>query len=81
MNLLVAKWGNSLALRIPNELVRRIGIKEGDSVQATLAADGTLCLRAAAFDRKGFARELAAMHLSMPVSESVMDDLRQGARY
>lgn len=28
----VAKWGNSLAVRIPNELVRELQLSEGDEV-------------------------------------------------
>ena len=28
----VAKWGNSLAVRLPAELVRELGLKEGDEV-------------------------------------------------
>lgn len=28
----VAKWGNSLAVRLPAELVRKLGLKEGDTV-------------------------------------------------
>ena len=38
MDLQIAKWGNSLALRIPADYVRRIGIKEGDRVEASLRA-------------------------------------------
>ncbi|MEQ9564472.1 MAG: AbrB/MazE/SpoVT family DNA-binding domain-containing protein, partial [Pseudomonadales bacterium] len=26
----VAKWGNSLAVRLPADLVRELGLKEGD---------------------------------------------------
>ena len=34
----VSKWGNSLAVRLPAELVRELGLKEGDQVsQDTLA--------------------------------------------
>ena len=32
MNLQIAKWGNSLALRIPADYVRSIGIKEGETI-------------------------------------------------
>lgn len=32
MILQIAKWGNSLAVRIPAEYVRKIGIKEGDQL-------------------------------------------------
>ena len=28
----VAKWGNSLAVRLPAELVRELGLKEGDLI-------------------------------------------------
>jgi antitoxin MazE len=28
----VAKWGNSLAIRLPAELVARLGLKEGDEI-------------------------------------------------
>lgn len=28
----VAKWGNSLVVRLPAELVRELGLKEGDQI-------------------------------------------------
>lgn len=37
----VAKWGNSLAVRLPAELVRELGLKEGDQVDL-VKDDGTL---------------------------------------
>lgn len=81
MNLQVAKWGNSLALRIPAEIVRSLSIKEGDSVEACLTADGGLTIRPATWDRKAFARELSAARASMPMGQSVMDEVRRGGRY
>lgn len=81
MNLQVAKWGNSLALRIPAEVVRSIGIKEGDSVEAYLTVDGGLTIRPATWDRKAFARELATARETMLMGESVMDEVRRGGRY
>lgn len=81
MHLQVAKWGNSLALRIPAEVVRRIGIKEGDSVQACLTADGGLTIRPATWNRKAFADELAVAREAMPMGQSVMDEVRRGGRY
>jgi antitoxin MazE len=81
MNLQVAKWGNSLALRIPADYVRRIGIKEGDHVQASLTIDGGLYLRAVRWDRQAFGRELEKSRAAMPMTESVMEELRRGARY
>ena len=48
MNLHIAKWGNSLAVRIPMEYISRTGLKEGDTVQASLTADGAMTIRAEA---------------------------------
>ncbi|HEX8240252.1 MAG TPA: AbrB/MazE/SpoVT family DNA-binding domain-containing protein [Allosphingosinicella sp.] len=33
----VAKWGNSLAIRIPKDVAAELGISEGDEVQLTPA--------------------------------------------
>lgn len=33
----VSKWGNSLAIRIPRDVVEALGLKEGDSVQVAAA--------------------------------------------
>lgn len=81
MNLQIAKWGNSLALRIPAEYLRSAGIKEGDSVEASLTVDGGLTIRPATWDRKAFARELASAREAMPMGKSVMDEVRRGGRY
>ena len=81
MNLHIAKWGNSLAVRIPAEYVKAMGIREGDSLDATLTADGGISIRTAKWDRKAFVCELAAMHGSAQMGTSVMDELRRGARY
>ena len=42
MQTTIRKWGNSLALRLPAEYVRSIGIKEGDNLEASLTVDGGL---------------------------------------
>jgi antitoxin MazE len=81
MNLQIAKWGNSLALRIPAEYLRSAGIKEGDRVEASLTVDGGLTIRPATWNRKAFARELAAAREAMPMGKSVMDEVRHGGRY
>lgn len=81
MNLQIAKWGNSLAVRIPAVYVRQIGIKEGDLLQAHLGADGALNLRPARWNRKAFAKELARDSKALPMGTSVMDQLREEARY
>ncbi|TPE61070.1 AbrB/MazE/SpoVT family DNA-binding domain-containing protein [Sandaracinobacter neustonicus] len=40
----IARWGNSLAVRIPADVARALGIKEGDDVDVTAGDDGTLVL-------------------------------------
>lgn len=42
----VAKWGNSLAVRIPRTIVKDAGLSEGDRVSLDLTADGNIVLRA-----------------------------------
>jgi antitoxin MazE len=81
VELQVTKWGNSLALRIPAEVVRRLGLREGATVQAQLTIDGTLSIRPAQWNRKAFAIELADVRSAMPISESVIQQVRSGARY
>lgn len=31
----IAKWGNSLAVRLPKKVVEELGLKEGDDIQIT----------------------------------------------
>jgi antitoxin MazE len=81
MNLQLAKWGNSVALRIPAEYLRQMGVKEGDQVEVNLTADGGLSIRPGKWNRAGFAAELAQAREQMPMGSSVIDELRRGARY
>ena len=81
MNLQVAKWGNSLAFRIPAEVVRSLGIKEGDSVEASLTVDGGLTIHPATWDRKAFSKELSAARSEMRMGQSVMDEVRRGGQF
>ena len=81
MNLQVAKWGNSLAMRLPADVVRRFGLREGDSVDAQLTIDGALTIRPAEWNRRAFAAELDVARAALPVGASVIDELRQSARY
>lgn len=81
MNLHIAKWGNSLAMRLPADLVRRFGLRDGDSVEAQLTADGALTIRPANWSRRAFAAELAASRQALPMGRSVIEELRREARY
>jgi antitoxin MazE len=51
----VSKWGNSLAIRLPAELVERLGVAEGDELYAIpgMAEESQLTIR-----RKKTAEEL-----------------------
>lgn len=40
----IAKWGNSLAVRLPAGLVRELGLKEGDQIDI-VKDDGALKVR------------------------------------
>jgi antitoxin MazE len=39
MQVQVARWGNSLGLRIPKDVVRRTGLREGDRVDVEAEGD------------------------------------------
>ncbi|MBE2241204.1 MAG: AbrB/MazE/SpoVT family DNA-binding domain-containing protein, partial [Burkholderiaceae bacterium] len=47
----IAKWGNSLAIRIPSEIARRFGLRSGDTLDAQITLDGALTIRAAPWNR------------------------------
>jgi antitoxin MazE len=40
----VARWGNSLAVRLPADFVRELGLKEGDQIDL-MKVDGKLKVR------------------------------------
>jgi antitoxin MazE len=81
MDLQIAKWGNSLAVRIPSEVVRQLGLREGTRVEAQLTVDGSLSIRPAPWNRKAFAQELRVARSVMPGLEPVVEELRREARY
>ena len=81
MELHIGKWGNSLAVRIPAEVVRQIGLKEGETVQAKVTADGALIICHEQWKRGAFAAELAQAREGMKMGSSVMETLRAEARY
>lgn len=38
MKMQIGKWGNSLAVRLPRELIDRFDLKEGDAIDADVIA-------------------------------------------
>ena len=73
--------GQQPAMRLPVELVRHLGVREDDKVQAQLAADGSLTIRSTRWNRRAFAAELAQARAAMPMGQPVIDTLRGQARY
>ncbi len=82
MRLQVAKWGNSLAVRLPVECVRAAGLHEGDSVEASITPAGVITLAPEkVFDKAAFLKRLAKLHARMPMTDSVVERMRQEERY
>ncbi len=82
MRLQVAKWGNSLAVRLPVECVRAAGLHEGDSVEAEVTLAGEITLTAAKlFDKTAFLDRVRKLHAKMPMTKPVVEQMRREARY
>ena len=43
----LSKWGNSLAVRIPQAVIKEARLAEGDKVSLEVAVDGSIVLRSA----------------------------------
>jgi len=82
MELTVSKWGNSLALRLPAESAKRIGVGEGDTLVAEVTADGRLVLAAeGGAIGKTESRRLRRFLERQMETAPVVADLRRAARY
>ena len=82
MELVVSKWGNSLAVRLPAESAKRIGVGEGDTLIAEVSAVGRLVL--AAEGRavgKAEVRRLRQFLGRQKETASVVGAMRRVARY
>jgi len=82
IELMVSKWGNSLAVRLPAESARRIGVGEGDTLIAEVSADGRLLLAPEGRTiGKAEARRLRQFLGRQKETAPVVGDMRRGARY
>ena len=82
MKLQVAKWGNSLAVRLPVECTRAVGLREGDSVDAEVTKAGGITLTPAKqFDKKAFLAGVKKRLAKMPMTDPVVEQMRREARY
>jgi antitoxin MazE len=52
----VAKWGNSLAIRLPAAVVEILGLKEGDQIDVRVAGDATFEVQRKASNQEVLAR-------------------------
>lgn len=41
----LSKWGNSSAIRIPNQLLKKLNLEEGSEIEILVTADNELLLR------------------------------------
>jgi antitoxin MazE len=44
MSMLIAKWGNSLAIRLPAAVVEAMQLHEGDDIEVVIADERTFAL-------------------------------------
>lgn len=85
IELSVGRWGNSLAVRLPAELARQLGVGEGDVLRLQEDDAGMWQLRAKSARQRMTQQELMEVmrkHLeSMPATPSVIREMRDHARY
>jgi antitoxin MazE len=82
LELTVAKWGNSLAVRLPLQSAKMIGVGEGDTLIAEVSSDGRLVLAAEGrVIGKAEVRRLRQFLGRQKETAPVVRDMRRGARY
>jgi len=64
--MLVSKWGNSLAVRLPKALVEQLGLKEGDELNVVAAKDATIAVETREQRRQRALDELAQLNWRLP---------------
>lgn len=78
MNLQINRWGNSLAVRLPQELLRQLGdLQEGDRIEAEALGPARLGLSVDAHalqKRRAWLDELKQLHKRIPVTQAVNRD-------
>jgi antitoxin MazE len=82
MRLQLAKWGNSLAVRLPMECIRAAGLREGDAIDAEVSPMGEIKLTPArTFDKSAFLKRLRKLRASMPMTTATAGILHEEERY
>lgn len=62
----VAKWGNSLAVRIPADVARALGLKEGDDIELRALDTGEVAVISERQRREAALIELRKFRGSLP---------------
>lgn len=82
MKLRLARWGNSLALRLPVECTRATGLREGDTVDAEVTPLGEIRLTPTRmFDKTAFLERVHKLHARMPMTAPTVEMMRREDRY
>ncbi len=82
IGLLVSKWGNSLAVRLPAASAKQLGVGEGDTLLGEIAPGGRLILSAEARAvGKADTRRMREFLSRQKVTTPVVADMRRSARY
>ena len=82
VGLLVSKWGNSLAVRLPAESAKQLGVGEGDTLLGEIAPGGRLILSAEARAvGKAETKRMREFLSRQKVTSPVVGDMRRSARY
>lgn len=82
MEVVVSRWGNSLAIRLPAEGARKMGVAEGDTLSAEVSSDGRLILeRESRPIGKAETRRLRQFISRQKETEAVVAKMRNKSRY
>ena len=75
----VAKWGNSLAVRIPAAVAQALQLKEGDDIEILVADANTFAIRRTTDEDLAFLERIRRFRGRMP-SDFVFDREEANAR-
>jgi antitoxin MazE len=64
--MLISKWGNSLAIRLPKALVDQLGLKEGDELTVVAASKETIEVETKKDQRRRALERMAARNWTLP---------------
>jgi antitoxin MazE len=66
-DMLVSKWGNSLAVRLPKALVDELGLKEGDELNLVAAGNCAIEVETKEAQRRRALERMAARNWTLPL--------------